>query len=146
VEDRIAGLLDSQRFERVAALRESMQQLMTEQCSVFRDGKSLQEALIQIRKLQRRCLNVGLKNKSRIFNYELQEALELSNMLKVAEAIVYSALMRTESRGAHFRSDFPERNDEEWLKHTLIAESPTGLKECYKPVALGRFEPQKRRY
>ena len=58
--------------------------------------------------------------------------LELRNMLKVAEAIVFSALKRTESRGAHFRNDFPERNDEEWLKHTLVNETPQGLKASYK--------------
>jgi succinate dehydrogenase flavoprotein subunit len=76
----------------------------------------------------------------------LQEALELSNMIRVAEVIVYSALQRRESRGAHFRSDYPERNDEEWLKHTFVHETPTGLKESYKSLETGRFEPQKRRY
>ena len=70
----------------------------------------------------------------------------LNQRCYVAEIIVYSALMRTESRGAHFRSDYPERNDEEWLKHTFVNETPTGLKESYKPLAAGRFELQKRRY
>jgi succinate dehydrogenase / fumarate reductase flavoprotein subunit len=97
--------------------------------------------------LKKRFLNVGLTNKSRIFNYELQEALELNNMLRTAEIIVYSTLQRQESRGAHFRSDFPERNDEEWLKHTFVNETPTGLKGSYKPLAAaGRFAPEKRRY
>jgi succinate dehydrogenase / fumarate reductase, flavoprotein subunit len=146
VGGKIATLLESKSAECVATLRESMQQLMTKQCSVFRDEKLLKDALTQIQQLRSRGSNIGLKSKSRIFNYELQEALELSNMLRVAEVIVYSAFMRTESRGAHYRSDHPERNDEEWFKHTFVTESPTGLKICYKPLATGRFEPQKRRY
>ncbi len=67
-------------------------------------------------------------------------------MLRIAEVIVFSALARRESRGAHFRSDYPERNDEEWLKHTFVNETTSGLKVNYKPVATGRFVPEKRRY
>ena len=104
-------------------LRAAMQRLMTEKCSVFRNSEALKAALEEIRQLQKRSLNIGLTTKARLFNLELQEALELGNMLKVAEAIVFSALQRKESRGAHFRSDFPERNDEEWLKHTLVSAS-----------------------
>ncbi|HLN89419.1 MAG TPA: succinate dehydrogenase flavoprotein subunit [Candidatus Binatia bacterium] len=146
VVDKINGLIESHGIERVAVLRETLQRLMTEQCSVIRNGQALEDTLEKICQLQKRLLNVGLTNKFLVFNYELQEALELGNMLRVAEVIVYSALMRTESRGAHFRSDYPERNDEEWLKHTFVNETTTGLKECYKPLAAGRFTPEKRRY
>ncbi len=146
ITERINGLLESKGSECTAVLRENMQRLMTEQCSVFRNGRTLEETLSQVRQLKKRCLNLGLTNKSRIFNYELQEALELSNMLRIAEVIIYSALRRTESRGAHFRSDFPERNDDEWLKHTLVQETPSGLAESYKPVDISRFTPEKRRY
>jgi len=146
VVDKINSLLESKGAERTAVLRETLQCLMTEHCSVFRNGQTLEHALGQIRQLEKRRLNVGLTNKSRVFNYELQEALELNNMLKIAEVIVYSALVRRESRGAHFRSDYSERNDEEWLKHTFVNETPTGLKESYKPIATGRFVPEKRRY
>ena len=103
--DKINSLLDSRGNERVPALRSEMQCLMTEKCSVFRNNEGLQEALNEICQLQKRYLNVGLDNKSKIFNYELQEAFELDNMLKTAEAIVFSALHRKESRGAHYRSD-----------------------------------------
>ncbi|MCL5949768.1 MAG: hypothetical protein M1490_04755 [Candidatus Bathyarchaeota archaeon] len=144
--DKINSLLESKGTEHVAVLREAMQCLMTEQCSVFRNGQTLEYALAQIRHLKKRFLNIGLTNKSKVFNYELQEALELNNMLRVAEVIVYSALVRRESRGAHFRSDYPERNDEEWFKHTFVNETPNGLKESYKPLAAGRFAPEKRRY
>jgi succinate dehydrogenase / fumarate reductase flavoprotein subunit len=146
VIDKINSLLESHGNERVAVLRESLQCLMTEECSVYRNGQILEHALAQIHLLKKRLPNVGLTSKSRIFNYELQEALELNNMLRVAEVTVYSALMRRESRGAHFRSDYPNRNDEEWLKHTFVNETPTGLKENYKPLASGRFAPEKRRY
>ena len=67
-------------------------------------------------------------------------------MLRVSEAVLRSALAREESRGAHFRTDHPERDDEGWLKHTLITRSPEGLMLSYKPVAITRFQPQERRY
>jgi succinate dehydrogenase / fumarate reductase, flavoprotein subunit len=146
VEAKINSLLESHGAERVPALRENLQCLMTNQCSVFRVGSSLEQALGEVRQLKKRCLTVGLTNKSKVFNYELQEALELDNMLHVAEVIVYSALQRKESRGAHFRSDFPERNDEQWLTHTLVNETQQGLKETYKGVSITRFAPLKRRY
>jgi succinate dehydrogenase / fumarate reductase, flavoprotein subunit len=146
VADKINSLLESKGNECVTVLRENMQQLMAAQCSVFRNGHTLENALGQIRHLKKRSFNVGLTNKTRVFNYELQEALELNNMLRVAEVIVYSALLRVESRGAHFRSDYPERNDEEWLKHSLVNETLTGLQETFKPLAVGRFEPELRRY
>lgn len=146
VTDKISSLIESKGGECIAVLRENMQLLMTEQCSVFRNGQALKQTLLVIRQLKKRALNVGLTNKSRVFNYELQEALELNNMLRIAEVIVYSALQRKESRGAHFPSDYPERNDEEWLKHTFVNETSTGLKESYKPITTGRFTPEKRRY
>ena len=144
--DKINRLLDSRGNEHVPALRSEMQCLMAEKCSVFRNDEGLQETLNEICKLQKRYLNVGLDNKSKIFNYDLQEAFELDNMLKTAEAIVFSALQRRESRGAHYRSDFPMRNDEEWLRHTLVSAVPEGLAVTYKPISVTRFSPQERRY
>jgi len=146
VTDKINNLLESKGAERVPPLRERLQYLMTDQCSVFRNHRGLENAMRQIQLLKKNYLNLGLTNKFKIFNYELQEALEFGNMLRVAEVIVYSALQRHESRGAHFRSDYPERNDKEWLKHTFVNETPTGLQVCYKPVVIGKFAPQKRSY
>ena len=146
VADKIRSLLDCDGVESVSVLRETMQSLMTQKVSVFRDQASLEGAMAQIRQLKNRCLNLGLKDKSTVFNYELQEAHELSNMLRVAEVLVYSALARTESRGAHYRIDYPERNDGEWLKHTFVSESASGLKACYRAVSVTAFAPQKRRY
>ncbi len=146
VVDRISNLLSSSGNEHVPVLREAMQRLMTEKCSVFRNGDLLEEARNEICQIEKRYLNVGIRNKSKIFNYELQEAFELCNMLKTAKAIVFSALQRKESRGAHYRSDFPERNDEKGLRHALVLLTPEGLKTTYKPVSITRFTPEKRRY
>jgi succinate dehydrogenase / fumarate reductase, flavoprotein subunit len=146
VADKIGSLLGAAGMEKVSVLRETMQQLMTQKVSVFRDAGGLESALAMIRQLQKRFLNVGLTNKSNVFNLELQEALELSNMLHVAEVIVYSALGRKESRGAHFRSDYPQRSDEDWLKHTFVTETAMGLEASYKPVSITRFKPEQRRY
>jgi succinate dehydrogenase / fumarate reductase flavoprotein subunit len=146
VVDKINGLLESKCSESIPVIREHMQQLMTQYCNVFRNGQALEQTLVQLQQLKKRCLNLGVLNKSKVFNYELQEALELNNMLRVAEVIVYSALMRKESRGAHFRNDYSKRNDEQWLKHAFVNETPTGLKIKYKPLVKGRFEPEKRRY
>ena len=145
-EDKISRLLNSSGNERVPILRETMQCLMTEKCSVFRNGDVLEQAQNEICQLEKRFLSVGLGNKSCLFNCELQEALELGNMLKTAKAIVFSALQRKESRGAHYRSDYPERNDEQNLRHTMIYMTPDGLKTTYKSVSITRFSPEKRRY
>ncbi len=139
-------LLQSDGTERVNMIREEMQKVMMDKCSVFRDSAGLHQALDKIRELKNRYSKVGLTHKGGSFNYELEEALELRNMLKTAEAIVFSALQREESRGAHFRNDFPERNDEAWLKHTLVFKSAEGLTAQYKPVTIIRFEPKERKY
>jgi succinate dehydrogenase / fumarate reductase flavoprotein subunit len=146
MENKINGLLESEGTERVPVIREAMQRVMTEKCSVFRNQDSLHEALTEIRSFRNRYATLAVANKTRIFNYELEEALELENMLKTAEVIVLSALHRKESRGAHYRQDFPERNDKEWSKHTLVCATPEGLTLRYKPVTVTRFPPKERRY
>jgi succinate dehydrogenase / fumarate reductase flavoprotein subunit len=146
VTTKINMLLQSEGSERVNVIREEMKRVMMDKCSVFRDRAGLQEALDKIRELKNRYKHLGLTFNGRNFNYELEEALELGNMLKTAETIVFSALQREESRGAHFRNDFPERNDEAWLKHTLVFKSAEGLTPQYKPVTITRFEPKERKY
>ncbi len=146
IVDKINSLLNSMGNEHVPVLRSALQCLMTKNCSVFRNNVGLREALEEIHQLEKRFLNVGITFKDKVFNYELQETLELENMLKVAESIVFSALQRKESRGAHFRSDYPQRNDKECLHHTLVYLTTEGLKTTYKPVSVTRFSPEKRRY
>jgi len=146
VSSKIDRLLGMAGKERAAAVREDMQKTMTQLCSVFRDRKGLEQAMLRIRELQGRMANLELMFKGKHFNYELEEALELGIMLKLAEVIVYSALQREESRGAHYRNDFPERNDKAWLKHTLVFHMPGGFDVQYKPVIVTRFEPKARVY
>jgi succinate dehydrogenase / fumarate reductase flavoprotein subunit len=146
VSSKIASILASKGEERVAAIRAEMEKTMTQLCSVFRDKKGLEQALGRIRELQGRMAKVGLSYRGKRFNYELEEALELANMLKLSEIIAYSALQREESRGAHYRNDFPTRNDGAWLKHTMVFHSANGFEVRYKPVVITRFEPKARKY
>jgi succinate dehydrogenase / fumarate reductase flavoprotein subunit len=146
VAARIEALLGSTGIECVSEIRTEMQKVMTEQCSVFRDKKNLEQALAKIQQLKAHFANIGLKYKGKAFNYDLEDALELGNMLKLAESIVFSALRREESRGSHYRNDFPLRNDNIWLKHTLVFQNANGLDVQYKPVIITRFEPKARTY
>ncbi len=142
----IERFLESTGNERVYEIREKMQRSMMDNCSVFRDKKGLVQASNEIHQLKGKYVKLGLTYKSREFNYELQEALELGNMLKTAEVIVLSALKREESRGAHYRKDFPKRSDESWLKHTLISKTSDGFKLRYRDVTIKSFQPSARRY
>jgi len=143
---RINKFLELTGKERLSAIREDMQKTMTYLCSVFRDGEGLKQALLKIRELKNSMNNLSLTYRGKRFNYELQEALETENMLDLAEVIVYSALQRQESRGAHYRNDFPKRDDTAWLKHTLVFKTESGLEVRYKPVVITRFEPGTRSY
>jgi succinate dehydrogenase / fumarate reductase flavoprotein subunit len=143
---KIEGLKNRKHGEKASILREEMQELMTDSCSVFRHHNGLTTALESLRSLIHRYENVGVANKGRRFNTELLEALELDSLLHLAEAIVLSGLERKESRGAHFREDHPERDDQIWLKHTLIQKNDKGPHIFYKPVTVTKFEPKPRVY
>lgn len=145
-EERIRRLKEKSSGERVAVIRQSLQEAMTADCSVFRMEDTLTGALEAIRELEDRFRNVSIDNKGNRFNTDLVEALELEHLLALGEAIVYSALARKESRGAHSREDFPERVDEQWLKHTLVRRTDSGISISYKPVTITRFEPKPRAY
>jgi len=142
----IKDFLESSGKETTAPIREAMQRTMSQMCNVFRDENGLTDALEKIRDLKTRYHNLGISFKGKAFNYELEDGLELGNMLKAAETVVFSALQRKESRGAHYRSDYPNRDDTEWLKHTLIFQAKNGLEAHYKPVVVTRFEPKARMY
>jgi succinate dehydrogenase / fumarate reductase flavoprotein subunit len=123
-----------------------MKETMTNYCSVFRDKKGLGRAVNEISDLKERNREVGLSNRGRRFNYELMEAFELEYLLLEAEVILTSALAREESRGAHFREDFPHRDDTHWLKHTLVTSTPEGQKIAFKPVTTTLYKPEARAY
>src|SRR6266581_476732 len=140
-------LSSSGNRERVATLREEMQKTMEAGAGIYRNGSSLAAAAEGLRKLQERFNNVSLDDHSRTFNTELIAALELSFMLDVAEAIVRSALQRAESRGAHQRTDFPKRDDKNYLAHSLVKRGDDGaMRVEYVPVTVTRWPPGERIY
>jgi len=133
--------------EPLARIRDDLQTLMMDQVSVFRTGAGLAAARDGLRALRDRYGRAKLDDRGRTFNQDLLEALELGFLLDLAEATAASALHRTESRGAHSREDFPQRNDAEWLKHALIyRKEDGGISFRYKPVVMTRFQPKERKY
>lgn len=144
--DQVERLLTSTGKERIAVLRQELQQTMMENVGVFRIEPQLRAAIQKIHELQERYQRVSLQDKGKPFNTELLEAIELGYLLDLAEVTAESALARTESRGAHSREDYPERDDANWLRHTLAYRSDKGVRLAYKPVTITRFPPQPRTY
>ncbi|MGD9762130.1 MAG: fumarate reductase (quinol) flavoprotein subunit [Candidatus Binatia bacterium] len=133
--------------ERIATLREEMQKAMEEGVGIYRTGASLTRAAEKLASLRERFKNVAIEDHSRTFNTERLTALELSFMLEVAETMVHAALRREESRGAHQRTDFPNRDDERFLAHTLVHRNPDGsCRVEYLPVTITRWPPAERVY
>ena len=131
---------------RVSELKAELGSTMDKYVAVFRDEDGLRSALEIVRRLKDEAQNVAIDDKGTVFNQDVLGALELQFMLDNAEAIVVSALERKESRGAHTRLDFPERNDEEWLKHINVAANGSEPELSYSPVTMTQWEPQERTY
>ena len=144
--DRIRRIKENRAGEKAVSIRQTLQEVMMDDCSVFRHEQGLKKALEAVRGLQERARNISIDHGGNRYNTDLMDALELRNMLLLAEAIVASALNRTESRGAHSREDYPERDDEHWLKHTLVQRTDSGVSITYKPVTITRFQPKPRAY
>jgi fumarate reductase flavoprotein subunit len=136
----------SRGHERVAFLRTDLQKAMERGVGVFRTEESLKEAVEEVRGLRDRYGKITLDDRDRAFNTELVSALELGNMLDVAESVVGSAVERRESRGSHTRRDCPERDDDEYLKHSLASMTPDGPLIDYSDVAITRWPPAERKY
>jgi fumarate reductase flavoprotein subunit len=140
-------LMHQEGKERLATLREEMQTAMEVSAGIYRDGKSLAPAADKLRELKDRCGRLNLQDTSNTFNTERVAALELGCMLDVAESIVASALAREESRGAHQRTDFPDRDDERFLAHSLAHRAADGsCRVEYAPVTITRWPPGERVY
>ena len=146
VAEAIENLKSRSGGEKAYSLRNAMQELMTRSCSVFRNEKDLKKALSELEDLKDRYQNVKIDDRGDSFNSDLLEAMELERLLGLAETILISALARQESRGAHFREDYPKRDDKNWLQHTLIRQTDSGPEISYKPVTITRFEPKVRTY
>ncbi|WPF87791.1 succinate dehydrogenase/fumarate reductase flavoprotein subunit [Cyanobacterium aponinum UTEX 3222] len=145
-EKRIKDLLNQKGNIRINSLRQEFQDCMTEHCGVFRTEEVMGEGLSRIQNLKAKYSQIYLDDKSRYWNQELIEALELQNIMIVGEIILTSAFHRQESRGAHSREDFPSRNDQQYLQHTLAYYSSRGVKIDYMPVVINMFEPKERKY
>jgi succinate dehydrogenase / fumarate reductase flavoprotein subunit len=102
--------------------------------------------LKKIKDLKQRFEKIAITDRSSVYNTNLINAMEVENLLDLAEILVTAALVREESRGGHARYDFPDRNDENWLKHTLVTYSPEGPKLSYKPVSITKWKPVERKY
>jgi succinate dehydrogenase flavoprotein subunit len=133
--------------ERIADIREAMQSTMEDSAGIFRSGDSLSKGVDQLADLQQRLEHVQLSDQTQVFNTELVAALELENMLDIAETMLQSALQREESRGAHQRTDFTTRNDERFLNHALVYRDSDGSARIERmPVTITRWPPGERIY
>ena len=140
-------LLKKEGSESYGPILESMREVMMDKVSVYRTEEGLTEALDHIRNLKERFYDIGIQDKGSVFNRELIDVIELGHMLDLAEAITLGALHREESRGAHYREDFPKRNDKKFLAHTMVTlDKDKGPQLFTKPVAITRFEPKERKY
>ncbi|MGO2932158.1 succinate dehydrogenase flavoprotein subunit, partial [Microbacterium sp.] len=154
VKDMIEHLRDSNGTERVAVLRKKLQDEMDRGAQVFRTHESLEHVLGVIAELRERYRNVYIDDKGHRFNTDLLEAVELGFLLDIAEVVVYAAQNREESRGGHMRDDFPKRDDENWMKHTMAyltgdphSSTPADhIRLDSKPVVQTRYQPMERKY
>ncbi len=150
--ERVVNLFNSNGKERMGPIWNELRETMDYNCGVFRTEETLVTQRNILQKLVSRFKNVGIDDKSKVYNLDLIETLELENMLEYCKAIVEGALARTESRGAHYRDDYPKRDDVNWLKHTLAyLEEDGSIRLDYKPVRLKpltveTIEPKERVY
>ncbi len=142
----VAAVLAREDGESAPAIRNELNEIMEKHCAVFRDEKSLKAGLDKVMELQERFRKVSLTDRGGHYNMELPAVMELGNMLEISGAILLGALKRTESRGAHFRTDFTKRDDKNWLKHTMVSFKDGEYKLRYSDVSISIFEPEERHY
>ena len=156
-EARVVEMIESMRkasgTESVAAIRRDLQEVMDTDVQVFRTDETLRDALDVIAELRARYANVGIHDRGKRYNLDLLEAVELAFLLEIAEVVTVAAIHRKESRGGHFREDFPDRDDENFMHHTMTyldpnseAEGIKGMRLETKPVVMTRYQPMERKY
>ena len=151
VIDQVERLRDATGTERVAELRRELQETMDANVMVFRTEQTIKTAVEKIAELRERYLNVSIQDKGKRFNTDLLEAIELGNLLDLAEVMAVSALARKESRGGHYREDYPNRDDVNFMRHTMayreVGDDGTEtVRLDYKPVVQTRYQPMERKY
>lgn len=146
VRGEIEAIRTRSRGENAQHIRMELADAMMVDCGVFRTAASLNDMTRKLRDLRARYATVAVSDSGRVFNTELLEAREVGYLLDCAEATVAAALARTESRGGHYREDFPDRNDADWLKHSLAYRAEGGPELKYKPVTITKFQPKPRTY
>ncbi|MEV0532627.1 succinate dehydrogenase flavoprotein subunit [Kitasatospora sp. NPDC050463] len=151
VQALVDGLRESTGTESVAQIRKELQETMDTNAMVYRTGATLKQAVEDIAALRERYKNVAIQDKGYRYNTDLLEAVELGNLLDLAEVLAVSALAREESRGGHYREDFPTRDDVKFMQHTMayqeVAEDgTTSIRLDYKPVVTTRYQPMERKY
>jgi succinate dehydrogenase / fumarate reductase flavoprotein subunit len=153
-EAKLKQILSKQGKSRIADIRQQLQDTMTEHCGIFRDDQHLKNGLVKLQTIRDRYENdLLIDDHSSIFNMELMQAIELKSLFTVGEIIMSSALSRQESRGAHSREDFPQRDDANYLKHTLgylengkVNNSDRPVDMSLQAIDCDRFTPQERKY
>ncbi|MDX3214980.1 succinate dehydrogenase flavoprotein subunit [Streptomyces sp. ME02-6991-2B] len=151
VVDQVERLRASTGNERVAQLRKELQETMDANVMVFRTEQTIKTAVEKIGELRARYRNVSIQDKGKRFNTDLLEAVELGNLLDLAEVMAVSALARKESRGGHYREDYPNRDDVNFMRHTMAyrevgADGTESIRLDYKPVVQTRYQPMERKY
>jgi succinate dehydrogenase / fumarate reductase, flavoprotein subunit len=145
-QDHIGRLRARTKGEPIWMIREELGKTMSQMVGIFRTREKMEKARDAIRELRQRYDQIMLRDKGLVFNTELTAAFELASVVELAQVIADSALFREESRGAHYRLDFPKRDDERWLKHTLAYFDETGPRLETLPVSITRHPPQTRKY
>jgi succinate dehydrogenase / fumarate reductase flavoprotein subunit len=154
VRELIDGLRTGTGTERIAAIRKELQDEMDKNAQVFRTDESLEKVTGTIHRLRERYRNIVVQDKGKRYNTDLLEAVELGFLLDLAEVVVYSARNREESRGGHMRDDFPKRDDEKYMKHTMAylsgdphsSDAADHIRLDWKPVVVTRYQPMERKY
>jgi succinate dehydrogenase / fumarate reductase flavoprotein subunit len=146
VENLLQQLRDGGGTENVAAIRSALQETMDTNASVYRTEATLKQAEADILALKDRYTRVGVADRGLRYNTELLEAVELGFLLDLAQVLVVSALARNESRGGHFREDYPTRDDVNFMRHTMAYKEGSEVRLDYKPVVMTRYQPMERKY
>ncbi|MDQ3856540.1 MAG: succinate dehydrogenase flavoprotein subunit [Chloroflexota bacterium] len=144
--DQVAALMAREAGESAGEIRTALQAEMMDNVGVVRSESSLQSARRAVQQLKSAYSRVVMQDRQTWYNSELLETLELGYLLDISETVIMGALERQESRGAHYREDYPSRDDARYLRHTLVYDTPDGLLVRHKPVTITRFEPKERKY